>query len=345
MLDVNDWLGLDKEEVFHYLRWNSYLSARHRLFYVATPKVACTTLKWWFAELEGHSKNLFAGAASNESSPELVIHDALQRIAPEVTGLTQDRLIEALQADEYFRFSVVRNPYRRIFSAWQSKLLLREPLQIHPYVGCDFFHLPVDNSNDIAQAFEAFLEHLVTREAPDCWDMHWTPQATLLRPDLISYTQLAQIENLQALRAALSRHLGPEIADPFAVRSSNESLVPYLPEFITSRSAELIRSLYAQDFELFGYDQRKPEAKEKFSTEQLSVALKAIELIRGRHSRLAEIRVELDGKAASLNQATLEIRDLQQQLNQILHSRSWRATAPLRKALEAIRGIRSVCRF
>jgi glycosyltransferase involved in cell wall biosynthesis len=58
-------------------------------------------------------------------------------------------------------------------------------------------------------------------------------------------------------------------------------------------------------------------------------------------SRAAMI-AERDGQIADLNH---EIRDLQQQLNQILHSRSWRVTAPLRKALEAIRGIRSVCRF
>ena len=40
---------------WNYLRWNSYLSTRHKLLYVATPKVAWTSVKWWFAALEGYA--------------------------------------------------------------------------------------------------------------------------------------------------------------------------------------------------------------------------------------------------------------------------------------------------
>src|SRR5215211_3785581 len=41
-----------------FLRWNSFLSERYKLLYIATPKVACTLLKWWFADLEGYSEVL-----------------------------------------------------------------------------------------------------------------------------------------------------------------------------------------------------------------------------------------------------------------------------------------------
>lgn len=61
-------------------------------------------------------------------------------------------------------------------------------------------------------------------------------------------------------------------------------------------------------------------------------------------------RYALGSQVASLNHAVSkrdsEIRDLEQQLNQILHSRTWRLTAPLRRAAGAIRqGVRSACRF
>ena len=299
-------LEIRDEKLLSHLRWNSYLSDRYKLLYIATPKVACTSLKWWFAALEGYSKDLSTATDSSESSPELVIHDVFHKIAPNVTGLAPEALAEALTSDAYFRFAVVRNPYKRIFSAWQSKLLLREPLQIRPYLKCDFFYITVENKDDVARAFEAFLEHLVSREAPHYWDVHWTPQAMLLRPDLISYSKLVQIEHAQELSAALAEHLGPEIPDPFAARSFNESLIPYLPEFITEKSEELIRFLYAQDFDLFGYAHQKPAAKEKFSVEQLGIALRAVNLIRGRHQRMAEIRSDYDRRIVAVNQVVAE---------------------------------------
>ena len=224
-------------------------------------------------------------------------------------------------SDEYFRFAVVRNPYKRIFSAWQSKLLLREPLQIRTYHKCDFLQIPIENGGDISRAFESFLEHVASREMPNYWDVHWTPQASLLRPDLISYTKLVQIENVQELRSALTERIGPEIPDPFATRSMNESLIPYLPEFISERAAELIRLLYAQDFNIFKYDIHKPEAKEKFTTEQLKIALKAIGLIRGRHQRLTEIRTERDDQIANLNQTLVGREGQNAKLNQAVVER------------------------
>ncbi len=317
-------LEIRDEKLLKYLRWNSYLSHRFKLLYIATPKVACTTLKWWFAALEGYSKVLSTATDSSESSPELVIHDVFHKIAPDVTGLTPEALAEPLTSDDYFRFAVVRNPYKRIFSAWQSKLVLREPLQIRPYVNCDFLYFAIENKADIARAFEAFLEHLASRETPNYWDAHWSPQAMLLRPDLISYSKLVQIEHVQELREALAAHLGPEIPDPFAVRSMNESLIPYLPEFITEKAAERIRSLYAQDFDLFQYDAQIPEAKEQFSDEQLAVALRAISLIRGRHQRLTEIRAEHDRRLAALNQVVSEKVGRIAELNQAVVERNGR---------------------
>ena len=144
MNDIHNWPLPDKEELFNYLRYNSYRSEQYKLFYVATPKVACTSIKWWFAALEGHSQVLHGITDSIETDHDLVIHETFYKVAPNVTGLTSEDLAVALTSDSYFRFAVVRNPYKRIFSAWQSKLLLQEPLQIGPYLQCDFLHHPIE---------------------------------------------------------------------------------------------------------------------------------------------------------------------------------------------------------
>jgi hypothetical protein len=274
---------------WEYLRWNSLISEKHKLLYVATPKVACTSLKWWFVDLMGISRELFENADSAETDPDLIIHDSLFNIAPYLTGLEAQDLRRIFNTDTYFRFALVRNPYKRIFSAWQSKLLLREPIQAGPYLQCDFFHRPINNATDIVLAFEGFLEHLYACEAPNFLDFHWTPQATLLRPDSLSYTLLSHIENVEKLSKALSEYLGPQIPNPFTNRRVNESLIPYMPEFFSPRSAQLIQTLYREDFEAFEYPIELPDAKEAFSAQQLAVAIQAIHLIRGRHRRISEI--------------------------------------------------------
>ncbi|RFC31583.1 MAG: Sulfotransferase family protein [Candidatus Nitrotoga sp. MKT] len=309
MGDVDNWPLADKVKLFGYLRWNSYCSKKYKLLYVATPKVACTSLKWWFADLEHTSKAIRDSTGSTETSPELVIHDTFFKVAPNVTGLLPDALLEPLTSNDYFRFAVVRNPYKRIFSAWQSKLLLREPLQVTPYLGCDFYNQPIEKASDIALAFEGFLEHLFANEASSYWDIHWTPQVDLLRPDLINYTKLVRIEDAKVLSQSLAMHLGENILDPFAARHTNESLIPYLPEFITERSSELILLLYAADFEIFGYSKQPPRTEELFSDGQFDVALKAIAIIRGRHQRFGEVQASMRDQIARISKEMIRERD------------------------------------
>ena len=290
----------EQRELWHYLRWNALLSERHKLLYVATPKVACTTLKWWVAKLAGVSKDVILELESEESDPDLVIHDTLYRAAPRVTGLSPEQLLEPLQSPYYFRFSLVRNPYKRLFSAWQSKLLLREPMQSAAYEHCAFFQHPITSKDDIASAFEEFLHHLASHEAPNFIDIHWAPQADLLRPDLIDYSLIAKIEQLGELKAAIAQRLGPTAPAPLSDTKKNESLIPFSREFITKGAEQLITSLYAKDFEVFGYDKNVPETSGNFSDAELNVAVQAIQLIRGRHLRLTQIREKFSDRNALL---------------------------------------------
>lgn len=287
-MDVNDWSDEDKESLGTFLRWNSYRSNDHQLFYVSTPKVACTSLKWWFASLEGYAEAIARSTDSSESDPDLFVHDVFHKVAPDVVGMPLEELSQALTSPSYLRFAVVRNPYKRVFSAWQSKLLLREPLQVGHCGDQDLLDLPIDTAADIAAAFERFMEYLATQEAPHYKDYHWTPQANILRPDLINYTRIAKIEEPHDLIGELNRWLGSSAVDPFSVRRANESIIPFLPELLTPRSVELIRELYARDFELFGYGSRVPSSGETFNVDQWDVALKAVKLIRARHITLGQ---------------------------------------------------------
>ncbi|CAI8959657.1 Chromosome partition protein Smc [Pseudomonas sp. IT-232MI5] len=289
----------DDQRLLDFLTWNSCVSQERKLFYVATPKVACTSLKWWFAEMEGVAEAIRQLKTSSETDPELVIHDSLQVAAPQLCLRSPEQL-EEIKADGFFSFALVRNPYKRLFSAWQSKILLREPYQIEPYLGQAFVECPVETMLDVAAAFECFLEYLNTYEIDDFKDWHWAPQYDLLKPQLFPYTVVSKIEDTSALNDALRAHLGDAYVNPFTTSKANESLIPYLPEFISPRAKALIDRLYAKDFEVYGYSTELPPAKEKFSQEHLTLALKGIELLRGRHARIGEMRQQCRAEFSAL---------------------------------------------
>jgi glycosyltransferase involved in cell wall biosynthesis len=300
-----------------YLHLNSYLSERYKLFYVSTPKVACTTTKWWFASLEECSKDLRRFVDSDESDPDLVIHDGFKKIAPNVTGLSPGAIKKIINSEEYFKFALVRNPFNRIFSAWQSKLFLQEPLQIGPYTKFDFFNYPIESLSDVAMAFEGFLEHLSKNESPLFWDNHWTPQSSLIRPDLLSYSKLVKLENSFELTKAIDKHAGQILSDPFSTYHINRSIIPFNSALFTPRSIELIISLYSRDFEIFEYDTVIPEPEEEFSEEQFDIALRATKMIRARHRMLEGRNI----KIANLNQMALDREEKLSDLQEIIWNR------------------------
>lgn len=291
---------LEPTQLERSIRWNTLVSDTHRLIYVGTPKAACTTVKWWFAALEGLSQTLLSDQRSQESDPDLTIHDLLPLAFPAVCGLPADTLLAKLASSDYFRFALVRNPYSRVFSAWQSKLLMREPLQIGPYAEFDFMRWPIDSSAHIATAFEAFLEHLLNHEFPNFWDIHWEPQATLLQPDRINYQLIAKVEHPESLEQGLRQHLGKAWSSPLADRRANECLIPYSPSLLTAKSAALIKTLYAEDFAAFGYAAEPPPSKRELSQPELQLALQGLRLIRGRHRRLGEIRAAMQAECNEL---------------------------------------------
>jgi hypothetical protein len=317
MIEFDDLRRDGERHALDYVRWNCWYSEHHRLLYVPTPKAACTSIKWWFADLVGVSREAIHAVESLESDPELAIHDAFQSVAPDnVVNLSLPTLDFALRSQDVFRFAVVRNPYKRIFSAWQSKLLLREPGQSRPYLNCPFFHLPINDATDVSRAFEAFLEHLSAHESPNFLDPHWTPQTELLRPDLVGYSRIANVEALGDLRADLARHLvGSSRPDPFAGPRANESLIPFNSAFISPRSAALLRDLYSADFKIFNYDLSVPPDQGKISARELEVALMGVGLLRGRHVRIAQLIVAPEFMATKITEARKLREALEEQLD------------------------------
>jgi hypothetical protein len=277
------------EELRLHLKSNAYFSTTHKLLYVATPKVACTSLKWWLADLVGCGDKILNAKVSFESDPELVIHDTFHQVVQQMTGFNATGLDLALTSSEYFKFCVVRNPFKRVFSAWQSKWLLHEPLQKSALHGIAFSDRSIETADDLRENFEDFIENLMRCKDVGIDDVHLMPQSELLRPDLINYDCVARIEDLGALKNRLSTHLGMDYSDPFAKAHTNVSLLPYLTFYFSENAIKSILDIYAADFELFGYEKTLPPGRDIFNKDEALIAIKAVKLLRGRNVRIGEL--------------------------------------------------------
>ncbi len=85
---------------------------------------------WVLAELAGIPREAFDESTKPEVSAAMAVHDEQVwfRHGRLLRSLDQAARQAALTDAGWFRFSVVRDPARRLWSAWQSKLLLREPV-------------------------------------------------------------------------------------------------------------------------------------------------------------------------------------------------------------------------
>ena len=89
----------------------------HRVLFLPVPKAGCTSMMWLLAELAGIPAQRFARSSLAEVTPALTVHDmglwAPHRLA-DFEGDERDRV---LSEDGWLRFTIVRDPVRRLWSA------------------------------------------------------------------------------------------------------------------------------------------------------------------------------------------------------------------------------------
>src|SRR5215218_5428801 len=112
----------------------TYVLARYKTAYVSVPKAACTSLKWLVAALQGESPERFYRSRSREVGRAMTIHrrDRL-RHTPMLHELADEQLAAISPENGWFIFAGGRHPSARVWAAWQSKFLLREPRWIHEF--------------------------------------------------------------------------------------------------------------------------------------------------------------------------------------------------------------------
>ncbi|MGI8982135.1 MAG: sulfotransferase family protein [Pirellulaceae bacterium] len=96
-----------------------FVSPQHRLVYCPIPKVACSSLKLWWAEL---TKGAIAPFVSKSKRGELIVDHGLlnERFKLHHQSQLGGR---PLREEGWFRFAFVRNPWARLVSVFVNKFL------------------------------------------------------------------------------------------------------------------------------------------------------------------------------------------------------------------------------
>lgn len=223
-----------------------------RLIYVPSPKAGSTAVLWALVELTDLDPAAFRRSSKLETTRALTIHDAsIWGRAYRLDRMRRDPR-ELFAAKDWLSFTVVREPVRRIWSAWVSKILVRDPRFVRRYGAESWFPEPPRTPVDVVRSFRAFVAALPDRPA-EWHDPHWSSQVELVGADILPYDLVAHVEQLPHDLEPLTRHLRRHGRDALRLRRENASLLPFAAELLDTESWEACVAFTSGDRDAFGY--------------------------------------------------------------------------------------------
>jgi hypothetical protein len=265
-----------------------------RVVFVPVPKTACTSIMWLLAKVAGYGEDHFYASVFPAVSRIQTIHDISLWDRRHRWATRSPEEQEAINADSsWLRFAIVRDPAPRLFSAWQSKLLLREPNYFGRYTAKPWFpRLPRD-PDMVVEDFRTFVRSLALDEDDRPFDVHWGVQAEILDagPRL---NHIGRVEELAATMDVVRGHLGAETVDRIDMPWENRGLIRYDPAVYDAETAAIANQFFRRDLEEFGYEPVEPgpgDALEAWKA-RTGAVLPAVAILAERHERIKYLRRE-----------------------------------------------------
>ncbi len=201
------------------------IDVERRFFFNRVPKSANTTVTGRLAELKfKRVVSAHEARAAFVRPSELTAH-------------------EVAEFEGFFKFTIVRNPYARAFSAYTNKIVGGRKLDYMRRAG----------SPGPAPSFLEFCEYLQRGGLYE--NAHWAPQVSLMLIPVDRFDLIGRLETLNEAWSSIVERIEPGSARVSAERPGAKSAPSEgKPEaHYDERSADIIRKLYRRDFETFGY--------------------------------------------------------------------------------------------
>ncbi len=297
----------------------TYVLQRWKVVYVSVPKAACTSLKWLIAELQGEDPHRFHTALTQEVGRAMTIHRRRRwQRTPMLHRLPDQELAEISPERGWFMFAVVRHPAERLWSAWQSKFLLREPRWVKRFGDEPWFPRVPSTTADVVEDFQRFARSLADDpEQAVMRDRHFQPQSRLLSPDRTPYTRVYKTREIPELLRDLAAHLRARGWDgSLELEARNETPLRPLASMFTPETTAAVLGVYGEDFERFGYDRVEPKALEP-SDEYDDAALRMIARLAERGERIGDLAERAQRLYAAKQASQQELKTLRRRVGQV----------------------------
>jgi hypothetical protein len=235
-------------------KWRTFAVPTAKVMFVQVNKNACTSLKWMMAGIAGEDLSVFEPslAASTGAYDEIHNRRAWQN-SPMLDELDPDIRSQIHPSNGWFVFAVIRDPRARLFSAWQSKLLLENPGYTSHQTQPWYPRHPAD-AKSVTEDFAAFVD-LLEREPNHRirGDAHFRDQVVLLYADVVTYTEIYDIREVGRLLGDLRHHLDQQgwTGELNLPRLNDTPLRPNAQPFVDG-IRERVEKIYAADFDRFG---------------------------------------------------------------------------------------------
>ncbi len=188
---------------FHFLRY-------WPLVYAECSKNACSTMKWALYFLDGLARPYFNDIRFEN------IHNKEHTGFGGRRDMPDDIFAGRLISGSWLRVCIKRNPYSRVYSAWNDKLRQvasqrimydhreygRWLIQIHEQMGLD---LPTDIARHDLD-FPLFVDYLAGIEKSEM-DRHWYPQVDTMHADIIDYDVVGDVADMGGFALEVHKRL------------------------------------------------------------------------------------------------------------------------------------------
>jgi hypothetical protein len=265
-----------------------------RTVYVPVPKAACTSMLWTLADVQHESAETFDAAASAAVTRALLVHEpAFWRHTTLLRDLDAADLDRLRGDGDWLVFTMTRHPVDRLWSAWQSKLLMREPRFVDAFGASHWFPRVPRSPGDVVEDFRRFVDALMGDGALLTADRHWQPQVGLLQLDRLSYTHVGRTSCYRDTAAVVESHLRAQgWAGPLAQRRENATLIGVdALAAVDGDTRRRIEALYQDDMRVLGYADatgaRRPAGPlDSTAAQQFVVSVREV---IARHERLGDL--------------------------------------------------------
>ena len=269
----------------HSLATTVYVVEEAKVLYVQVFKAACSTMLWTIAEMVGYGPADHPLSTDLHVTRSLTIHDVALHPVPTIDAVSPALRHEALTSPDWLRVAVIRDPYSRLYSGWESRVLLLHdgPWSEYPQSELVF----EDGLLDLGQSFRSFVASVAEHRSIWQGDFHFAQQVYQLALDEIDFTDLVTTSDLPVLFSRLSERCGRTLNPG----RHNEGLGISLDDVYDPATTSLCEELYDQDFARLGFPHRTFSGPRPVVLD--AVATAGLRLLDERNKRIEDLVGEI----------------------------------------------------